>query len=685
MTKALWKRSVTGAAVAVVLAIVLVLSGCEEAPVTPPPEPTPPEPQDGVTIADEVRVVENGAQIAAVTANTVSFAQPVTDAAGDVLVFGQTSETPNGLLRKVTAVSADRRTVTTEQATLEDVIDDGTVEITGKLLPADLTPESRAMLADMGIVSGGLEPAAAGGLDFNWRFPSVAFQAGDVALTLGGSVQLSLDYNLTAHYTGGELSNARLTITPRERVNLRLAVGSGVAVPGLSYELFRNPANPAVPMPLRFGTITFAAGPVPIVVQPSFQVYIGVSATGYVEFDVVQEGSVEVGVECEKDCFDASNWDEIKVPDAQFRVNKAVIGAKLRGYVRPELTLALYDVAGVYAGVEPYVQVGGEGGVIDRQYVGRAYVQAGVVGDIGVKLQVPILGSTLARVELFPFTVLDAHTVWQTGGRLTFGDQQIEDQVYTVGSLIPDNELTLPLATGGASPVVYRLDGLPPGLRFDPVTRTVRGGLDFAGIYPMTYTATDANGVTATLRFTITVHSARPSFGVTSLPDQTYEYGQPIPTLVLPAAIGGDPPITYTLTGIPRVLQWDEEGRDGLLFDPDTRTLSGTPMAVGGPSELTYWATSSNGLSATLSFNITVKWTARPLTGKLRFANDCCAVLRRRRCDNTVAASGGDRRRGAAYVQFDTRYSRAAVQRTHPYFDRHADGRRQLFHDLPGT
>ena len=226
--------------------------------------------------------------------------------------------------------------MTTEQATLEDVIEDGTVEIGGRLMPSDLTPESRAMLADMGIVSGGLEPAAAGGLDFNWRFPSIAFVRDDLAMTLAGSLPLSLDYNLTAHYEDGNLSNARLTITPRERVNLQLSFSSSVPVEipkvgKLKWELFQ-------PFPLYFGTIVFAAGPVPVVVQPSFQVHIGVDATGHVSFDVVQEGSVELGVKCDSGCSRKRNWSPIVEPQTQFRVNKAVIGASLRGYVRPELT-----------------------------------------------------------------------------------------------------------------------------------------------------------------------------------------------------------------------------------------------------------------------------------------------------------------------------------------------------------
>ena len=73
--------------------------------------------------------------------------------------------------------------------------------------------------------------------------------------------------------------------------------------------------------------------------------------------------------------------------------------------------------------------------------------------------------------------------------------------------------------------------------------------------------------------------------------------GEPgdIGNVVLPEAEGGDGEFTYSLTGLPQ----------GLSFDADTRTLSGTVAA--GSHTLVYTATDEAGVSASFSFTLTVK------------------------------------------------------------------------------
>ena len=73
----------------------------------------------------------------------------------------------------------------------------------------------------------------------------------------------------------------------------------------------------------------------------------------------------------------------------------------------------------------------------------------------------------------------------------------------------PITPLTLPEAVGGAAPITYTLTpSLPAGLSFDPSARTLSGTP--TELIPPTsfiYTATDADNVQGTLRFTIEVHS----------------------------------------------------------------------------------------------------------------------------------------------------------------------------------
>ena len=87
-----------------------------------------------------------------------------------------------------------------------------------------------------------------------------------------------------------------------------------------------------------------------------------------------------------------------------------------------------------------------------------------------------------------------------------------------------------------------------------------------------------------------------PSFDTAAGPsDQTYTVGTEINALSLPVARGGDGGLNYSLS--PDV--------PGLIFEGETRRLSGTPSAT-GTLAMTYTVTDSDGDTDTLTFTITV-------------------------------------------------------------------------------
>ncbi len=89
---------------------------------------------------------------------------------------------------------------------------------------------------------------------------------------------------------------------------------------------------------------------------------------------------------------------------------------------------------------------------------------------------------------------------------------------------------------------------------------------------------------------------AVPRFDVNPLPEQIYTVGQSV-SLALPQAIGGVAPRRYGLTGsVP----------PGLVFDADTRTLSGTPSAPMAATELQWMVTDAVPSVASLRFQMTV-------------------------------------------------------------------------------
>ena len=65
--------------------------------------------------------------------------------------------------------------------------------------------------------------------------------------------------------------------------------------------------------------------------------------------------------------------------------------------------------------------------------------------------------------------------------------------------------VTLPPATGGISPYTYAVTGLPQGLAFNTTLRRVSGTPTALGVLSVTVTVTDADGVTATRDFTISI------------------------------------------------------------------------------------------------------------------------------------------------------------------------------------
>ena len=85
-------------------------------------------------------------------------------------------------------------------------------------------------------------------------------------------------------------------------------------------------------------------------------------------------------------------------------------------------------------------------------------------------------------------------------------DAAIDDQVYTAEAAVA--ALVLPEASGGTGELTYSVSALPKGLSFDAATRTLSGCPSAAtdGAVTVVYTATDGDGTTDTLTFTITVN-----------------------------------------------------------------------------------------------------------------------------------------------------------------------------------
>ena len=179
----------------------------------------------------------------------------------------------------------------------------------------------------------------------------------------------------------------------------------------------------------------------------------------------------------------------------------------------------------------------------------------------------------------------------------------VSDQSFTLGQTV---DIELPIATGGSTPYTYTLvPSLPNGLTFDDDSRTISGiPQAIAPSTTFTYTVQDSDGDTDSETFTIQVNAPGALSISSSVDDQSFTVNQPITDLVLPIATGGLPPYAYTLApALP----------NGLSFNSDSRTISGTPNSVTTPIIFTYSVEDANGSSDSETFNIEVNEVAAPL------------------------------------------------------------------------
>ncbi|SEA87163.1 gliding motility-associated C-terminal domain-containing protein [Pedobacter hartonius] len=153
-------------------------------------------------------------------------------------------------------------------------------------------------------------------------------------------------------------------------------------------------------------------------------------------------------------------------------------------------------------------------------------------------------------------------------------------------------------ATGGTPGYIYTAPAgttLPAGLSLS-ASGVISGTPTVPGVYTFALTATDSRGCTATANFSLTVNG--PGVNPMVLPPATLpngEVGSPYAPQILPAVTGGTGPYVYVATNLP----------PGLVFNPATRELTGTPTS-GGTFTLTVTVTDAGGATATANYTVVV-------------------------------------------------------------------------------
>ena len=206
---------------------------------------------------------------------------------------------------------------------------------------------------------------------------------------------------------------------------------------------------------------------------------------------------------------------------------------------------------------------------------------------------------------------------------------------------------TLPAATGGNGSLSYALSpDLPTGVTYDTVHRVSGTPSVALAATSYTWTATDADGDTATLTFTITVaDNSLPAFQVLAPKDRVYtRYKQAGGTL--PPAIGGDAPLTYTLSrALPAgMARSASPGRTpgGPPVDTANRSYAGAPTAAMSKTSYAWTVTDADGDQAVWDFTLTVLDNGAPDFGAAAVADQSWIRRRTITAFTLPAATGGD-------------------------------------------
>ena len=203
----------------------------------------------------------------------------------------------------------------------------------------------------------------------------------------------------------------------------------------------------------------------------------------------------------------------------------------------------------------------------------------------------------------------------------TITDNDVPALTVSFGATIPAQtwtvdvsvDLTLPEATGGNGTISYELTpDLPPGVMLDRSTRTLSGA-PTAAATATTYTwrATDSDGNTAALTFTVTVSPA-PNL------EATLRYPAAPTTLTVGTTIT---PLPATTTGLTAPITYavSPDLPAGLTLSTTTGEISGTPTTM-NPDGVTVTVTATTDDSETATANITFPPVAAapPLTEERR-------------------------------------------------------------------
>jgi hypothetical protein len=314
-----------------------------------------PAPQEDETIvSDETVVVDSSdASLEQIRGDTLAFSLSGSAPdfeSGDIVVGAESG----GFLRRVTSVetAGDQATLLTQQASMVEAVESGELsksfDLSGSQRNTQAQPKRNGWKAVRTVE--GVEPKANGlGIELSDAVISENDESGIEIAFSNGEANFDPTVDFDIEIRGNNIEELRIAASGTAEFSTDVEVtATNTLSKGNSKSLatFRKPP------------VVFFIGPVPVTIQPTLDFVAGYEAA------VEQTGSVQVGFQSSETVtlgaeYIEGGWNPISEREKSLSSDMFDWGTELtaeaKGYVRPELTFKLYQVAGPFINTGPYV------------------------------------------------------------------------------------------------------------------------------------------------------------------------------------------------------------------------------------------------------------------------------------------------------------------------------------------
>ncbi len=261
-------------------------------------------------------------KISDINSNKIYFSTPQDFSLGEILVGGISNKTPEGILRKVSKISIDKKEIQTTFASLEEIINSGEISVNKKL--ANTKSETKSELYNLHIP---LDKIILEDLDGN-------LNTLEDQLSLSGDIYLNADYSINAKFNN-KTNYLEFSTTIDQSSDFHI-VGNFEKEIEKELNIYTLNFSP-IAIPTSYGF--------PLIITPRLEVDVGVIGNVGLkkEYSLNESISFEGGI-----FYENGFWKNKREFNKNFSFESPTIegNGKLTAYFSPEITFYLYGILG---------------------------------------------------------------------------------------------------------------------------------------------------------------------------------------------------------------------------------------------------------------------------------------------------------------------------------------------------